>query len=87
MKIQIDYHTLIRAQERGTTKKEINDVIKTGSEIPSKYPNRKGKVKTYKFNKKRHNKFYRQKRIEVYYIEEDEKIITVTVYVFYGEWR
>ncbi len=87
MKIQIDYHTLVRAQERGTTKQEIIDVIKTGTSIPSKYPNRKGKSKVYKFNKKRNNKYYKQKQIEVYYIEEDEKIITITVYVFYGEWR
>jgi hypothetical protein len=28
----------------------------------------------------------KQKRVEVFYIEEDETIITVTVYVFYGRW-
>jgi len=32
-------------------------------------------------------KFYKQKRIEVIYLYEQSTIITVTVYVFYGEWE
>ena len=32
MKISIESHTLIRARERGTNKKEILEVIKTGKE-------------------------------------------------------
>jgi len=36
MKIQIDPHTLKRAEERGTTAGEIRDVINTGFGIPAK---------------------------------------------------
>jgi len=30
---------------------------------------------------------YEQKRVEVFYSEEEKAIITVTVYVFYGRWE
>lgn len=85
MKIQIDPHTLERAEERGTNKKEIRDVIETGFTIPAK-SGRLGKAKVYDFKRKRNKKYYPQKRVEVIYVIEQNKIITVTVYVFYGKW-
>jgi AhpD family alkylhydroperoxidase len=36
MEIIIDSHTLKRAQERGVTEEEINEVIETGFSIPAK---------------------------------------------------
>jgi len=86
MEIQIDPHTLERAEERGTNEEEIKDVILTGFLIPAKY-GRIGKAKVYEFKQKRHNKYYEQKRIEVFYLIEGEKIVAVTVYVFYGKWE
>lgn len=86
MEIQIDTHTLERAEERGTIEDEIKDVINTGSNIPAKY-GRIGKVKVYDFKQKRLDKYYEQKRVEVFYTIEGDKIITVTVYVFYGKWE
>lgn len=86
MEIQIDAHTLERARERGTSEEEIIDVIKTGFAIPSKY-GRIGKAKVYEFKPKRQNKFYEEKRVEVFYIVEEDRIVTVTVYVFYGKWE
>lgn len=65
---------------------EIKDVIHTGFSIPTKY-NRIGKAKVYDFKQNRHNKYYEQKRVEVFYLIEGDKIITVTVYVFYGKWE
>lgn len=86
MEIRIAPHTLERAEERGTDESEIKDVINTGSEIPAKY-GRIAKAKNYKFKKKRHDKYYEQKRVEVVYMVEKNTIITVTVYVFYGKWE
>lgn len=85
MAIQIDSHTLERAEERGTNEKEIIDVINTGFSIPAEY-GREGKAKIYDFKQKRHNKYYEQKRVEVFYITEGNRIVTVTTYVFYGKW-
>lgn len=86
MRIQIEPHTLVRATERGTTEDEIQDTIKTGFDIPAR-GNRKGKAKVYDFRQERLGKYYEQKRIEIIYAEEKDVIITVTVYVFYGEWK
>lgn len=86
MEIQIDPHTLERAEERGTNEDEIKDVIETGFTVPAKY-GRIGKAKIYDFNRKRHGKYYEEKRVEVFYAIEGSLTITVTVYVFYGKWE
>lgn len=86
MEIQIEPHTLERAEERGTNEEEIKDVIQTGFAIPAKY-GRIGKAKIYDFKQKRLDKYYNQKRVEVFYTIEGNKITTVTVYVFYGKWE
>lgn len=84
--IRIDPHTLERAEERGTNENEIKDVIDNGMPIPAKY-SRLGKAKVYDFNQERHGKFYEQKRVEVIYTVEEETIVTITAYVFYGKWE
>jgi len=84
MDVQIEPHTLERAEERGTTSIEIKDVLETGVEIPAR-GTRKGKV--FEFKKKRLGKYYKHKRVEVIYVEENDQTVTVTVYVFYGEWK
>ena len=86
MEIQIDHHTLERAEERGTNENEIIDVINTGFSIPAKY-RRIGRAKIYNFKQRRHHKYYEQRRVEVFYIIEKDTIVTVTVYVFYGKWE
>lgn len=86
MKVIIDPHTLERAEERGTTEDEIIDVIQTGLPIAAKY-DRQGKAKIFPYRKKRQNKYYEQKKIEVYYVIEEDTIVTVTAYVFYGSWK
>jgi len=86
MEIVIDPHTMERAGDRGTNEAEIRDVIQSGLSIPAKY-GRIGKAKVYDFKQKRHNKYYEQKRLEVFYLIEGDKIITITVYVFYGKWE
>ncbi len=85
MEIQIDPHTLDRAKERGTNEQEIKDVIETGFEIPAKH-GRIGRAKIYDFKRDRLRRYYEQKRDEVFYVIENNLAVTVTVYVFYGEW-
>ncbi len=86
MNIQIDPHTVERAEERGTNADEIIDVIMTGTPIPAKF-GCLGKVKTYDFKTTRLGKHYEHKRVEVYFVVEGDVIVTVTVYVFYGKWE
>ena len=86
MNIQIEPHTLQRAEERGTNIEEIHIVLEHGTEIPAR-GNRKAKAKVFSFKKERLGKYYEEKRVEVIYVEEENTVITVTVYVFYGEWK
>lgn len=86
MEIRIDPHTLERAEERGTTAEEIRDVIDTGFAVPGKY-GRLGRGKIYPHRQTRHGRYYEQKRVEVFYAVEEDTVITVTVYVFYGKWE
>jgi len=83
MQIIIEPHTLQRAAERGASEGEIIDVLTNGKEIVAKQ-GRLAKSKVFLYQEIRNNKFYEQKRIDVFYIMENDKIITVTVYVFYG---
>ena len=86
MRIRIDQHTLERAEERGTSEEEITDVIETGFAIPAKR-GRIGQAKVYEFKRERHGRNYEEKRVEVFYVKEEDLIVTVTVYVFYGKWE
>lgn len=85
MEIRIDPHTLERANERGANESEIKDVISNGDVVPAKQ-NRLARTKVFPFDQDRLGKHYAEKRIEVVYVIEDETIVTVTVYVFYGKW-
>ncbi|MBM2815775.1 MAG: hypothetical protein HW421_2537 [Ignavibacteria bacterium] len=86
MEIIIEPHKLKRALERGATKEEIINVLDVGFVIPAK-SNRFAKAKIFDYNNYWNNKYYEQKRIEVIYTIEDVKIVTITVYVFYGKWE
>lgn len=86
VEIQIDPHTLERAEERGANEVEIKEVIETGADIPAKH-GRKGKSRVFEFNSTWSGRYYQQKRVDVIFVEEDSQITTVTVYVFYGKWE
>lgn len=85
-KINIEPHTLQRMEERGVEKAEVIEVIRNGKDFDVKY-NRHGKYKIFDFNDEYLGKYYRHKRVEVIYIEEDEEVVTVTVMAFYGKWE
>ncbi len=84
-RIQVDPHTLERAEERGSNEAEIHDVLQTGVPIPGKH-GRDGKAKIYDFKRVRDGKYFEQKRVEVFYTIEGPTWVTVTVYVYYGKW-
>ena len=86
MEIRIDPHTLQRAQERGANAGEIRDVILNGVTQPAR-EGRLRRVQVYRYERDRLGRFYPHKRVEVIYVIEAEVAVTVTVYVFYGEWE
>jgi len=47
---------------------------------------RLGKTKVFSFREFRNGKYYEEKKLEVCFIVQNDTIITVTVYVFYGKF-
>ncbi|MCL4267226.1 MAG: DUF4258 domain-containing protein [Anaerolineae bacterium] len=86
MNVQIDPHTLERIIERGATEDEIRDVIENGHPVSARH-GRLAKAKVYDYKQERHGRYYEQKRVEVIYVVENDMVITVTAYVFYGRWE
>jgi hypothetical protein len=86
MNIRIDPHTLARLSERGIAEDEIRDVLLNGEDIPAK-AGRKGKAMVYPYRRERLGKFYEHKRVEVIYVQEEDTLVTVTAYAFYGRWE
>ena len=86
MDIRIDPHTLGRARKRGASESEIEDTLVTGISFSAKH-GRFGKAKVYDFGQIWLGTYYEQKRVQVIYAVEDDVIVTVTVYVFYGKWE
>ncbi len=85
MEILFTSHARERLKERGATEEEVLDIIQSGKELIGQ-KGRFVKSKTYTFEKVRNKKFYPEKRVEVIYTIEHDKIIVITVYVFYGKW-
>lgn len=84
--IYVDPHTLERAEERGTSRQEIEEVVTTGVVEHAKHGRLK-KSKVFSFDAEWNGKHYQEKRVEVIYTEEKDVVVTVTVYVFFGLWE
>ena len=81
MQIQIEPHTLLRANERGASEDEIIETINNGISLKAKL-NRIAKFKVFDFNELRNGKFYEQKKIEVFYIIENHCCPTKKLSIF-----
>lgn len=86
MDIHISPHTPHRAQERGTDADEIKDVILHGRSVPVGQ-GRLCRARVYPYQQHRLGRYYEQKRVEVVYVMEAGTAVTVTVYVFCGQWE
>jgi hypothetical protein len=85
-KVVFTRHVLQRALERGTDRAEVEDVLATGVPAPAR-SGRLGKAKVFAYQQVRHGTEFRQKRVEVYNVQEGDALSVVTVYVFYGAWE
>lgn len=79
-------HALDRIRKRGTSLSEAKKVLKEGKEVEVRYP-RKAKEIVFPYNRKWQNKIYPEKKVRVIYVKEEEKLIVITVYVYFGKWR
>lgn len=83
MEIRIGSHALLRAEERGATEEEIQEVLETGKPLVAK-SNRLGKEKIFQFEQVLNGKYFQQKKVSVIYTIENSIVIVITVIVKYG---
>jgi len=69
-------------RERGATRDEVIDTIRTSERLPVK-ENRRAYRKNFQFNERWGKKFYRIKQVMPIVKEEQNKIIVITVWTFY----
>lgn len=74
-------HSLLQMQERGATKEEVLETIRTGEIILAR-DKRVAYRKNFQFDKKWGKRYYRVKQVMPIVKEEKDKII-ITVYTFY----
>jgi hypothetical protein len=82
--VQIVFSQHVRDQmvDRGTSEDEIKLAIRDGEEISAR-KGRKAYRKNFPFESYWKGKYYLIKQVMPIVKEEDEKIVVVTVYVFY----
>ena len=80
--IRSSEHAKIRGNLRGASEEEIAEVIRTEKWDASAL-NKLECHKDFIFNKTWNNKFYKVKQVKPIFVEEENKIVIVTVYVYY----
>lgn len=78
--------SLERAKERGVTREQVEDVLRTGKPVTAAL-GRLAKTKIYDYHGIWKHQFYEQQLVKVIYVIEDDTMITVTVIAHYGRWR
>ena len=81
-RIRYSGHALEQMQERGATREEVEEAIRTGEHIPAKR-GRKAFRHNFQFNAEWGNKHYAIKQVMPIVVEEGNEYIVVTVYTFY----
>ncbi|MEW6170723.1 MAG: hypothetical protein AB1472_04115 [Candidatus Omnitrophota bacterium] len=75
-------HAKIRSVSRGASEGEIIETIKTSVWQKAEL-NKLSCFKDFVFENTWNNKFYKVKQIKPIFIEEENQIIVITVYVYY----
>ena len=75
-------HALAQMPDRGATAEEIEAAIRTGESVPAK-GKRLAFRKNFPFNKEWRGRHYDVKQVMPIITEESDRIVVVTVYVFY----
>lgn len=75
-------HSRESMRKRGVSEDEVREAISRAPWQPSRW----GKLECtleFEYNQEWHGKFYRRKQVIPIFVEEDTRIVVVTVYAFY----
>jgi len=80
--IKFSRHALENLFDRGASREEANQTIRTGERLPAK----KGRIafrKSFSHNGMWKGKFYQAKQVMPIVVEEPDRFVVITVYVFF----
>jgi hypothetical protein len=80
--IRLSPHAKMQLSYRGATEEEVLDAIQTSDWEPAEL-GRLACRKDFEFNNPWNKKFYKTKQIRPIFVEEENEIVVVTVYVYY----
>jgi len=81
-KVIFSQHALLQMQERGASRSEVVKTIEDGECVPAKKGRQAFRL-NFQYNGSWVGRRYRIKQVMPVIIEETNKIIVITVYVFY----
>ena len=82
IEIVFSQHVMDQMVDRGTSEEEIKLTIRDGEEVPAK-KGRKSYRKNFNFESYWKGKYYSTKQVIPIVKEESDKIVVITVYVYY----
>jgi len=82
IEIVFSQHVMDQMVDRGTSEEEIKLTIRDGEEVPAK-KGRKSYRKNFNFESYWKGKYYLTKQVIPIVKEESNKIVVITVYVYY----
>lgn len=80
--IKFSQHSLENLSDRGASREEVDQAIRTGERLPAK----KGRIafrKNFSHNGMWKGKYYQAKQVMPIVVEEPDRFVVVTVYVFF----
>ena len=80
--VEFSQHAIDQIVDRGTSEDEIKHTIRVGEEVPAK-KGRKAYRKNLPFESYWKGKYYSTKQVIPIVKEESDRIVVITVYVFY----
>ena len=80
--IAFSQHALSQMPSRGATREEVEAAIGSGERVPAKH-GRQAHRKNFRFRSRWMGRYYETKQVMAVVVEEAERLLVVTVYVFY----
>ena len=81
-RIEFSQHALDQLPDRGASQKEVEETIRMGEPVPAK-KGRRGFRKNFPYNSVWKGRHYETKQVIPIVVEEANRLVVVTVYVFY----
>jgi hypothetical protein len=85
MDVVIIDHARVRMVARGATEDEVRATVLEGVSGPA-HGAREARERVFAYNGMWHGRLYSEKRIRAIFVREDDRLVVITVYVFYGRW-